>query len=91
MEMGTAYLPINQNWNRYIKLSNSVYDDLQREMKANLMKLANEGRQNIHGQRFVVILPSFHVLKFVFGHCFMFEFTLNGRLQSICLLYRFAI
>lgn len=62
MEMGTAYLPINQNWNRYIQLSDSVYQDLQKEMKANLMKLANEACQNIHGHRFVVILPSIHYM-----------------------------
>ncbi|XP_063433085.1 DNA polymerase subunit gamma-1-like [Mytilus trossulus] len=52
MEMGTAYLPINQNWNRYIQQSNSVYDDLQRELKTILMKLANEACTKIHDERY---------------------------------------
>ncbi|CAC5369661.1 POLG [Mytilus coruscus] len=52
MEMGTAYLPINQNWNRYIQQSNSVYDDLQRELKSILMKLANEACTKIHDERY---------------------------------------
>ncbi|KAK6166464.1 hypothetical protein SNE40_023149 [Patella caerulea] len=42
LEMGSAYLPINANWERYIQQSNAIYDEMQRELKNLLMNLANE-------------------------------------------------
>lgn len=42
LEMGTGYLPININWERYIHQSNSVYEDMQRESKQILMNHADE-------------------------------------------------
>ena len=42
LEMGSAYLPINNAWPRYIQQANSTYDEMQRELKKLLMKLADE-------------------------------------------------
>ena len=42
LEMGVSYLPVNQNWERYLEDSQDVYDELQREMKKSLMTLADD-------------------------------------------------
>lgn len=51
LEMGTAYLPINQNWERYINQSDAVYDDLQNELSRLLQKLANEACELLHDDK----------------------------------------
>ncbi|XP_078314723.1 DNA polymerase subunit gamma-1-like isoform X3 [Crassostrea virginica] len=52
MEMGTAYLPINQNWKRYLNQSDAVYNDLQNELSRLLQKLANEACELLHDNRY---------------------------------------
>ncbi|OWF43177.1 DNA polymerase subunit gamma-1-like [Mizuhopecten yessoensis] len=52
LEMGTAYLPVNKNWGRYIDESNNIYNDLQRELKLSLMKLADEACQLLHSKEY---------------------------------------
>lgn len=52
MEMGSAYLPINQNWERYLNQSDAVYDDLQNELSRLLQKLANEACELLHDKRY---------------------------------------
>ncbi|XP_033097016.1 DNA polymerase subunit gamma-1-like [Anneissia japonica] len=42
LEMGQAYLPVNQNWDRYLQESQESYQNLQQEMKLSLMHLAND-------------------------------------------------
>ncbi|GFO44683.1 DNA polymerase subunit gamma-1, partial [Plakobranchus ocellatus] len=42
LEMGSAYLPLNSAWPRYIQQANSTYDEMQRELKKLLMNLADE-------------------------------------------------
>ncbi|KAG8201058.1 hypothetical protein JTE90_002733 [Oedothorax gibbosus] len=42
LEMSSAYLPINQNWERYLQEAQSTYDDLQKELKLSLVHLAND-------------------------------------------------
>ena len=56
LEMSTAYLPVNTNWNNYVNDSESTYDDLQNESKVRLMNIANDACQMFHGQRFVDIV-----------------------------------
>ncbi|KAH3836062.1 hypothetical protein DPMN_109431 [Dreissena polymorpha] len=41
-EMSTGYLPVNQNWQRYVNQSNTVYEDMQNQLKQLLMRLAND-------------------------------------------------
>ncbi|GFY73037.1 DNA polymerase subunit gamma-1 [Trichonephila inaurata madagascariensis] len=41
LEMASAYLPVNQNWQRYLHEAQSTYDDLQQELKLSLVHLAN--------------------------------------------------
>lgn len=53
MEMGSAYLPINQNWERYLNQSDAVYDDLQNELSRLLQKLANESCELLHDKRYI--------------------------------------
>ncbi|EPQ20484.1 DNA polymerase subunit gamma-1 [Myotis brandtii] len=45
LEMGVSYLPVNQNWERYLAEAQSTYEELQREMKKSLMDLANDACQ----------------------------------------------
>ncbi|KAL5004061.1 hypothetical protein ScPMuIL_017517 [Solemya velum] len=52
MEMGTAYLPTNQNWERYINQCNTTYTDLQRELKQLLMGMANDACELLHDEKY---------------------------------------
>uniref|UniRef100_A0A8C6QAS1 DNA mitochondrial polymerase exonuclease domain-containing protein n=2 Tax=Nannospalax galili TaxID=1026970 RepID=A0A8C6QAS1_NANGA len=51
LEMGVSYLPVNQNWERYLAEAQSTYEELQREMKKSLMDLANDACQLVSGER----------------------------------------
>ncbi|XP_028920802.1 DNA polymerase subunit gamma-1 isoform X1 [Ornithorhynchus anatinus] len=52
LEMGASYLPVNQNWERYLEEAQSTYEELQREMKKSLMDLANDACQLLSGERY---------------------------------------
>ncbi|XP_061577510.1 DNA polymerase subunit gamma-1 isoform X1 [Cololabis saira] len=52
LEMGVSYLPVNQNWDRYLEDSQDVYDELQREMKKSLMTLADDACQLLQDARY---------------------------------------
>ncbi|XP_069480412.1 DNA polymerase subunit gamma-1 [Ambystoma mexicanum] len=52
LEMGVAYLPVNQNWERYLDEAQSTYEELQKEMKRSLMNLANDACQLLDQDRF---------------------------------------
>ncbi|KAG8440657.1 hypothetical protein GDO86_006413 [Hymenochirus boettgeri] len=45
LEMGVPYLPINQNWEKYVDEAQTTYEELQKEMKKSLMNLANNACQ----------------------------------------------
>ncbi|KAE8618193.1 hypothetical protein XENTR_v10009308 [Xenopus tropicalis] len=45
LEMGVSYLPVNQNWERYLDEAQTSYEELQKEMKKSLMNLANDACQ----------------------------------------------
>lgn len=45
LEMGVSYLPVNQNWERYLEDSQDIYEELQREMKKSLMTVADDACQ----------------------------------------------
>lgn len=51
LEMGVSYLPVNQNWGRYLEDSQDVYEELQREMKKSLMTLADDACQLLQEDR----------------------------------------
>lgn len=51
LEMGVSYLPVNQNWGRYLEDSQDVYEELQREMKKSLMTLADDACQLLQDDR----------------------------------------
>ena len=40
--MGTAYLPVNQNWRRYIETAEETYENLEKEVKQILINKADE-------------------------------------------------
>ena len=42
LEMGTMYLPVNQNWTHYIENCDSAYEDMEHISKNLLIKCANE-------------------------------------------------
>ncbi|XP_054387808.1 DNA polymerase subunit gamma-1 isoform X2 [Pongo abelii] len=52
LEMGVSYLPVNQNWERYLSEAQGTYEELQREMKKSLMDLANDACQLLSGERY---------------------------------------
>nr|XP_057931486.1 DNA polymerase subunit gamma-1 isoform X1 [Doryrhamphus excisus] len=52
LEMGVSYLPVNQNWGRYLEDSQDIYEELQREMKKSLMTLADDACQLLEDERF---------------------------------------
>ncbi|XP_006867231.1 PREDICTED: DNA polymerase subunit gamma-1 [Chrysochloris asiatica] len=52
LEMGVSYLPVNQNWERYLAEAHNTYEELQREMKKSLMDLANDACQLLRGERY---------------------------------------
>ncbi|XP_063781860.1 DNA polymerase subunit gamma-1 isoform X1 [Pseudophryne corroboree] len=45
LEMGVSYLPVNQNWEKYLDEAQITYEELQKEMKKSLMNLANDACQ----------------------------------------------
>ncbi|XP_076847842.1 DNA polymerase subunit gamma-1 [Brachyhypopomus gauderio] len=52
LEMGVCYLPVNQNWGRYLEDSQDTFEELQREMKKSLMILADDACQLLQDDRY---------------------------------------
>ncbi|KAL0968447.1 hypothetical protein UPYG_G00266960 [Umbra pygmaea] len=52
LEMGVCYLPVNQNWGRYLEESQDTFEELQREMKKSLMRLADDACQLLDDDRY---------------------------------------
>nr|XP_055048517.1 DNA polymerase subunit gamma-1 [Misgurnus anguillicaudatus] len=52
LEMGMCYLPVNQNWGRYLEDAQETYEVLQREMKKSLMNLADDACQLLEDDRY---------------------------------------
>lgn len=85
MEMGTAYLPINVNWDRYIQAATATYDSLQRELQVLLQGLANEACQLLHDDRYCGVGSSadnVHLYLEIFAMCK--KFTGEYRLPCLC-------
>jgi DNA polymerase gamma 1 len=43
-----AYLPVNQSWEKYIADCEDTYEDLEKEMKSSLMRLADNACHLLH-------------------------------------------
>ncbi|XP_029430530.1 DNA polymerase subunit gamma-1 isoform X2 [Rhinatrema bivittatum] len=52
LEMGVSYLPVNQNWERYLDEAQSTYEELQKEMQKSLMNLASDACQLLSEDRY---------------------------------------
>ncbi|XP_074645763.1 DNA polymerase subunit gamma-1-like isoform X2 [Tubulanus polymorphus] len=52
LEIGSAYLPVNYNWTRYIANSNATYEDLEHEMKTALMTLADDSCRMMNDKQY---------------------------------------
>ncbi|XP_046436001.1 DNA polymerase subunit gamma-1, mitochondrial [Neodiprion fabricii] len=50
LELGTAYLPVNSNWERYLEESELTYEDLNNETKHILAKKADETCKLLHNE-----------------------------------------
>ncbi|XP_071040732.1 DNA polymerase subunit gamma-1 isoform X2 [Parasteatoda tepidariorum] len=48
LEMASAYLPVNHNWDRYLNETQSTYEDMQKELKLSLVHLANDACSLLH-------------------------------------------
>lgn len=56
LEMGVSYLPVNQNWVKYLDEAHVTYEELQKEMKKSLMNLADNACQLLHEERYSSIM-----------------------------------
>lgn len=52
LELGSAYLPVNSNWRRYIEEADSTFEDLSHESKAILSKRAAEVCRLMHDGKY---------------------------------------
>lgn len=52
LELGSAYLPINSNWQRYLEESQSTFDDLNYEAKLTLIKRADAVCHLMHDEKY---------------------------------------
>lgn len=52
LEMGSAYLPINSNWNKYITDSEQTYEDLDIEGRLMLARRADEACHLLHDNKY---------------------------------------
>lgn len=52
LELGTAYLPVNSNWNRYINEANLTYRDLDIETKTLLAQRADAACRLMHNESY---------------------------------------
>lgn len=52
LELGSAYLPVNTNWNRYINESNLTYEDLDIESKCLLSQRADNACKLAHNEEY---------------------------------------
>ena len=48
LEMSVAYLPVNQSWEKYIEDCEGTFEDLEKEMKSSLMRLADNACHLLH-------------------------------------------
>ena len=51
LEMGSTYLAVNQGWNEYVAEAEYTFEDIQYEMKAKLVALANEAAHHMKEER----------------------------------------
>ena len=63
LEMGSAYLPVDRSWENYIRDADDTYEDLEKEMKCSLIKLADETCNYLHGKRFARFLTFIYFFK----------------------------
>lgn len=52
LELGSAYLPVNSNWQRYLEESESTFDDLNYEAKVTLAKRADAVCHLMHDEKY---------------------------------------
>lgn len=52
LEMSTAYLPVDKTWEKYINDCEDTYEDLEKEMKSSLMRLADDACHLLHGNQY---------------------------------------
>jgi len=50
--MGTTFLPINSNWDKYIQKSDEIFNKLEKEVKSILMQKADEALQLLENERY---------------------------------------
>lgn len=53
LELSTAYLPVNTNWERYIDDSEQTYEDLDIEARVILAQHADASCQLLHGKKYL--------------------------------------
>ena len=54
--MGLAYLPVDCSWERYLAAAEYTFQDMEGEMKAKLMALADSACKYSHNQRWDLVM-----------------------------------
>ena len=54
LEMGSAYLPVNEQWDKYVHNCEQVYEEILREIKERLMGLADEAVKHQQNDRWCI-------------------------------------
>ncbi|XP_030759971.1 DNA polymerase subunit gamma-1, mitochondrial [Sitophilus oryzae] len=52
LELGTAYLPVNQNWNLYVSEAEQSFEDVENEGKILLARRADQACQLLHNENY---------------------------------------
>ncbi|XP_013395097.1 DNA polymerase subunit gamma-1 isoform X2 [Lingula anatina] len=52
LQMGSSYLPLNANWNRYLETAEEIYNNKQSERERMLIKIANDACSLLEGNRY---------------------------------------
>ena len=86
--MGSAYLPVDRSWENYIRDADDTYEDLEKEMKCSLMKLADETCNYLHGRRFARFLTLIYFLTnyvkiLIFSSLETFQILSQGFLERL--------
>ena len=56
LEMGSAYLPVDEQWDKYVYNCEQVYDEILEEIKERLMGLADEAVKCQQDSRYVLCI-----------------------------------
>lgn len=61
LEMGSAYLPVDEQWDKYVHNCEQVYNEILREIKERLMGLAIGAVKHQQNDRYQTLIKRSHL------------------------------